>query len=141
MQTFVPSVVYNAITVPFSLSMGIWESSSKGHGGQDTSGSGIPEAFEYRRDETCKIKLRFTEAEWPAIRTWLTYCQRNPGVAFTFKFQLTPTEIPAGGISVYLEEPEMGKEIKPQRGETKGTLELEIVIRSTTSTPIHVQAY
>lgn len=138
--SFVPSVVYNAITVPFSIPMRLWDPESKGHGGEGVSGAGIPESFEIRRDELVRLKLRFTESEWAAVRTWLIWAHRNRSTAFTFYFQRSP-DLPVGGVSCYLETPKLTDSIKPTRGETKGTFEIDVTLRSTTGTPINVEAY
>lgn len=139
--TFVPKIVYNtSTTLSFSLSLRLWDPISMGIGGQNVSTAGIPEAFELRRDEKANITLRFTEAEWVNVRTWVLFQQRNPSIAFTFWFQTSPLT-PTLGFDVYLDKPIMGDAITPKRGDAKGTFELDITIRSTNSTSLHVQAY
>lgn len=137
---FVPQVIYNAVTVTFTVPMRLWEPESIGVGGSGVSAAGIPESFEIRRDEVVNVKIRFTEAEWADVRTWLIWAHRNPSTAFTFYFQRSP-DLPSGGVSCYLEKPKPTESIKPTRGETKGTFELDLTLRSTTGTPIDVTAY
>lgn len=138
---FVPKIVYNTSTnLLFTLPLRLWDPISVGVGGQNVSTAGIPESFELRRDEKAKVTIRFTEAEWPNVRTFMLFQQRNPGTAFTFFFQTTPA-LPAGGFSVYLDKPAMGEDIAPKRGDAKGTFELDLVLRSTNGTSLHVQAY
>lgn len=138
MITFVPQVVYNSITVNFSISQGLWDPASEGEGGFDISAAGVPESFEYRRDETCKLRLRFFESEWAGVRDWLIWAQQNAGSSFTFIFQASPL---VGSYTVYLDKPKMGDKIEPKRTDTKGVSEIEVVIRTTTGSPINVQAY
>lgn len=139
---FVPQVVYSAsnTVVPFTIPMRLWEPDSHAVGGEGVSAAGIPEAFIIRRDEKAHLKLRFTESEWAAVRTWLIWAHNNRATAFTFYFQRSP-DLPVGGIAAYLDAPKATDSIKPTRGETKGTWDLEITIRSTTGTPIDVVAY
>jgi hypothetical protein len=137
--TFVPKITYNTSTnIVFTLPLRLWDPISAGVGGQNVSTAGIPESFELRRDEKVKVTLRFLESEWPTVRTFILFQQRNPGTAFTFIFQNSPL---VGSFSVYLDKPVMGEDIAPKRGEAKGTFEIDLVLRSTNGTSLHVQAY
>jgi hypothetical protein len=139
--TFNPQIVYNAgaTTVSLTLPMRLWDPTSRGVGGQNVSTAGIPEAFELRRDELVKVTLRFKETEWPNIRTFLVFQQRNPSSSFTFNFQTSP--LVAAPSAVYLEKPAMAEDISPKRGDAKGTFEIDLVLRSVNSTSLHVQAF
>lgn len=139
--TFVPQIIYNAgaTTISLSLPMRLWDPSSLGVGGKNVSTAGAPEAFELRRDELVKVTIRFKETEWAVMRTFLVFQQQNPGSTFTFNFQTNP--VIAAPSVVYLEKPAMGEAIAPKRGDAKGTFEIDLVLRSSTSTSLHVQAF
>lgn len=140
---FIPKIVYTnggTITVPFSIPQRLWTPVSKGEvGGMNVSAAGVPEAWETRRDEKCDITLRFYESEWAALQTFLLWAQRTCG-SFSYYFDANRS-VTGSPVTVYLDKPKMGEEIKPKRGDAKRTYELDITIRSTTSTPIQVIAY
>lgn len=140
---FVPKIVYTnvtAVTVPFTIPMRLWEPVMTGAvAGMATSAAGIPETWRTRRDEKVVVKLRFKESEWAALATFLRWAHDTSG-SFQFFFDATNT-VTGSPVTVYLDKPTITDDVRPARGETKGTFELELTLRSTSATPINVRAY
>lgn len=127
-----PRLQDGTATVNLSLPQRPWSPISRGIGGRDVAASGIPEAFEIRRERRVRVVLRVTEAEWPAVRALLERAQQ--GASFTWRFD----QDEAGTQhTVYLDEPEMGEEIEPVRDDAFPTVyELALVLRTTAGTAI-----
>lgn len=125
-----PRVVYNdgsAVDFTFSLPQRPWRPGTRGVGGSDVSGAGVPESFEVRRDERLHVTLRFTESEWADVRRMIVHGQNSGTITWY------PDADDAGtSHTVYLDEPPLDEEAVPQPGEYGGDLEIDIVIRRTT---------
>lgn len=135
---FIPKVTYNSGTVlTLSIPQRLWRPRSYGEGGHDISAAGIPESFKKRRDQLVRVLLRFTEAEWPSVLTWLEWAQDN-SASFSFQFDKDDA---LTSYTVYLHSPVMGEDIEPQRGEAAGTYDLEVVLRSTNGTRFDVRLF
>lgn len=104
-----------------------WRPGSRGVGGSDVSGAGAPEAFEVRRDERLRLRLRFTESEWANVRRMIVHGQNAGTITFY-------PDADVGGTShtVYLDEPALGEEFSPEPTETHGLYEISVVLRRTT---------
>lgn len=127
---FIPRWVYNDgddVDFTMSLPQMPWDFSSRGIGGSDIAGSGIPASFEIRRDYLLYQTLRFRESEWPDVERMVRHLQRDGSVME----YLDSTTLDA--CVVYGESPAMGEEIKPRRSDYPSILELDIVVRRTTS--------
>lgn len=115
-----------------------WLPASKGHGESDTSASGIPAHFEVRRDARLHLPLRFFESEWPSVRRLVEHGQRSGSATWYPDMDVSGTS-----FTVYVDEPAMGDEIIPRPSEHAGVLELDIVLRRTTSgqmEPVYYEA-
>lgn len=98
---------------------------SRGLGGSDSSGAGVPAAFEIRRDQLLAMTLRFPEWEWPDVERLLRHLQRA-GIG-TLYLDVDG----AASHTIYGESPSLEEEIRPRRSDA-GTLEIDIVVRRTT---------
>jgi hypothetical protein len=106
-----------------------------GIGGQDVSASGVPEAYEIRRDHLVTWTLVFLESEWIAVETWLRLAQRQQ-----FSFTFRPDKDVATEFTVYLESPKMGETIKPVRAsQYQKAFTLDLVFRRTSGGPFDIQ--
>lgn len=127
----VPRITYASTTLLFTIPNRVWTPGTQGIGaGSEESAAGIPAAWITRRDYTLRVPLRFTEAEWPAVRAWLAYAQA--GGSFTF----FPNAATGTSYTCYLVEPRIDERVEPAPGEHWGTLELAVVIRTTAGTAI-----
>lgn len=125
-----PRIVYNAVTLDFSQPPRPWVSGTRGVGaGSETSAAGVPSTWETRRDYPLTVPLRFTTAEWPAVRAWLLWGMR--GGAFTFHADRT-----ALGHVCYLDAPGIDDDVQPVPGQYPGDLELTVVLRTAAGVPI-----
>jgi hypothetical protein len=124
-----PRFVFNdgtAADITLTYAQRPWRPGSRGVGGSDVSAAGVPEAFEVRRDERLKLRLRFTEAEWTNVRRMIVHGQNAGTITFYPDADLGTNH------TVYLDEPKMGEEIDPQPTDTHGIYEIAITIRRTT---------
>lgn len=133
----IPKIVYNspAATLTLTHAQRRWAVDSQGVGGTDQSAAGIPESFTIRRDELLRVRLRFTEAEWSAVRGWLVWAQGS-GQAFTY----FPDKDLAGSYSVYLEAPALGEPFRPEPVDFDGLYEISLVLR-TSDAAVFTTAY
>ncbi len=124
-----PKIVYNAVTLNFSVSQRPWTPGEKRHGGYGVSGAGFPESYTQRRDQLVRVILRFYESEYAAVMTWLAWSQDNAGVAFSF----FPDRDVVQSYSVYLEEPIQGGEaVFPARDASFARVwEMPVTFRTT----------
>jgi len=127
--------VSGAQDVTLSLPQRPWDYASRGVGGSDVSGSGVPAAFEVRRDYFLHLTLRFTEAEWESVERLVRHFQRAGSATFY------PDASALDTIVVYGDSPAMGEEIRPRRSDEPSTLEIDITVRRTTSTIIADQYF
>lgn len=134
----IPKVVYAGGTVLlFSLPQRAWTPGSTVVGGTDTSAAGVPETFVVRRDRTLDVRLRFREAEWPAVRAWLEWAQDTAGA-----FDWYPDRDLATGHTCYLASPPAGEEIRPERSESfRGHWEIALRLRTADGSPIEPSFY
>lgn len=131
---FTPKIQYNNgvsdVVLTLSEPQKFWLPRSKPLGGRNVSDSGIPESYVVRRDQLVDVELRFTEAEWSEVATWLEYVQDN-STAFSFWFDASDDTTE---YVVYLEEPSASnEEIAPSRDDFSSILTIRLVLRSTTA--------
>lgn len=103
--------------------------------GREESAAGVPSAWVTRREYPFRIPLRFTEAEWPAVRAMIEYGQ-DGGVVTVF-----PDQANATSYACYLIAPLFDSPVRPTRGEHFGTLELTVEFRRTTAAAIDEAYY
>lgn len=128
---FRPRWQYNdgsAVDFQMSLPQLPWDFGSIPIGGSDVSGAGVPESFEIRKENLLHLTLRFTEAEWPSVERLVHHLQGS-GTA-----DLSPDRDDGAGAThtVYGSSPAMGEEVRPNRSEEPGILELPVTVRRTT---------
>lgn len=129
--SYCPEIVWNGNTLQLRLPCQPWVPISQGVGGSDTSGSGVPVAFQVRRDQLCQVVLRFFESEWPGVEAWLAWAQATAG-SFTFRFDGNDA---ASQHTCYLALPAMAGQVLPVRdGSTIGAYTIDITLRDTTGT-------
>ncbi len=134
----IPRIVYNAgagnVTLNFTYPSSPHNYESTGVGGHDVSAGGVPESFEIRRDQILLWSLVFTEAEWPAVETWLRLAQQQ-SLSFTFRADA----LVASEYTVYLESPKLGEPIKPERmSEYIGAFRISLSFRRTTNVAFNI---
>lgn len=126
-----PRWVYNdgsSVDYSMTIEQRPWDFGSLGIGGSDTSGAGVPSAFEIRRDYFLHQTLRFPESEWESVERLVRHLQGGGTAA------LYPDEdVPGTSHTVYGHRPALGEEIRPRRSDEPSTLELDISVRRTTS--------
>jgi hypothetical protein len=128
---FRPRWVYDdgsAVDFSMTLPQLPWDFGSRGIGGSDVAGSGVPASYEIRRDYLLHLTLRFTEAEWTNVERLVRHLQRNGSAT------LYPDQLQGTTHTVYGELPVMGDEIRPRRSAEPSTLELDVTVRRTTQT-------
>ena len=108
----------SAVGVDFTLDTPCyaWIPGSEGVGGREFSAGRVPASYEVRRDHTLRLTLRFTEAEWTAIRTMLEHGGR--GTLITV--YLDGTSRPC-----YLLLPALGERVEPRRADFPGLYEID----------------
>lgn len=97
-----------------------WVRRSEGVGGIEFSAARVPSSYEIRRDQLLRQTLRFTEPEWPDLRTMLEHAQR--GTEITVYPDST-------GISrtAYLLSPTWEEGIEPRPGDYPGDLVIDVL--------------
>lgn len=124
--TYTDSV--GAVDYSMSLPCRPWSPRERGVGGSDVAGSGVPAAYEIRRDYFLSLVLRFPESERASVTRLVRHLQRA-GSATVYPDQLV------GGTShaVYGHSPAMGEDVEPTRDPNEpSTLEQPITVRRTT---------
>lgn len=134
MLPWISRISYGAVTFDLSLPQRPWTPISVGVGGYEESAAGVPSVWEYRRDEQRRIRIRFTEAEWPEVHAWLVYAQRSG------QFGMAPDRS-GTSYTCYLVSPRMGEPIEPQPGDSAGVWEIELVIRTVSGAVIPGRYY
>lgn len=124
-------VVYNdgsAVDKTFDIPQRPWDPSEVGVGGSDVAGSGIPAAYEIRRDYLLTLNLRFRESERADVMRFLRHLQRG-GSATVY-----PDQAVAGtSHAVYGHAPKLDEEVRPTRDASDPSiLELPVTVRRTT---------
>lgn len=127
MLPWIPRLVHTPATVDLSLPLRPWVPESTGVGGYEESAAGIGSAWEYRRDEALRLRLRAWEYEWPAVRDWIAAGQRAQSIEINL-CQVGPS------TPVRLVSPRMGEPIVPTLTETPGVWEVEVVVRPVSGT-------
>lgn len=119
--------VYNAITLIPVIMAGPWLPGIQGVGAGIAFGaSGIPAAWETRKDRTLLIPLRFEESQWPAVRAFLEWAQLGG------TFQFYPDNALGTNYVCYLLSPTIDQELRPERDPAYASgMRISIVIRRT----------
>lgn len=118
-----------AVDYTMSLPQRPWDFGSRvpaGAGGMEVSGSGVPAAYEIRREYLLHLTLRFAESEWATVERLLRHLQRAGSATFY------PDATAGDNHTVYGESPAMGEEIRPRRSDEPSTLEIDVTVRRTT---------
>lgn len=133
-----PRISYGAgpTVFAFSLAMRPWEPSSRMIGGGDDV-NGVPLRYEITRYRGALLRLRVRESEWPSVRAWLEAAQ-GEGLETDFRFDQTDAGTEFG---VYVTRPGPDDPIQPTRGETRGTYEIEVEVRSSNGSAIDLAAF
>lgn len=127
----VQKIVYNAITITFTIPCRPWTHGTVGIGaGMKTAASGVVAGWVTRSDRTLRIRQRLRETEWAAFRAFLDWAQ----VGGTFAWY--PDAAAGTNYTCYLVKPEPNEHVEPVRGEFPGELEVEFMIRRTNGAPI-----
>jgi hypothetical protein len=124
-----------AVDYTMSLPQLAWDFGSRGFGGSDVSGSGVPAAFEVRRDYLLHLTLRFTEAEWDDVERLVRHLQRSGSATFY------PDTTAGTNHTVYGDAPKLEEEVRPSRTEEPSTLTLAITVRRTTQAIMNDEFY
>lgn len=134
-----PRAVYDAgagaVTVDLELAQRPWAFAPVAVGGSRRSAGGILAAYRVRHDELVRRTIRFTEDEWPAVRTWLLWAQEG-GVFEWYDDLADVTTLD----SVTLEAPAMGQPVEPTRS-TEFPLVFEITITLRVEAGASTRAY
>lgn len=126
-----PHFTYNSgATLALTLPANAWTPAVRSVGGTDVATSGLRESFTLRRDRLLNVQLRFTEAEWTAVQTWLEWAQDHPATAFDFR----PDGAGTTAHSVYLDAPQIGEDTTPEPDAYPGALVLPVVLRRASGT-------
>lgn len=115
------------VTLELRLPQRPWLPGTGTVGGSDVSAAGVPSAFLIRRDHTWSLTLRFFESEWPSIERLVAHLQGGSSATWYPDAGQDETR------TVYGVTPAMGDPVTPRRGDDPGTLELDLVIRRTTT--------
>lgn len=121
-----PRFVYGATTLNLLLPMRPPLPLEGSFGGVDWSAASVPSGYTIHEFSDLQVRLRFTEAEWPSVRSMIRACQ--DGASFTFR----PDQSVVTSYTCYLVSPVAGEDIRPLRGDDPGTYELTIVLRTAT---------
>lgn len=134
-----PKITHGVTVFQLSLAMRPWSYVSEQVGGGDRTASGVPEAYEIRRDHGAVLRLRCTEAEWPDVRTWLEVCQ---GGAIPARVQFDRDDESTDYL-VWVVRPRAGEPIPtPSRGRYPGELEVgPVEIHTTDGSPIDLPVF
>lgn len=124
-----------AVDYSMSLPQRPWGYGSLGIGGSDVAGSGIPAAYEIRRDYLMHLTLRFTAAEWDDVARLIEHLQRAGSVSWY------PDATAVDVFTMYGDSPSLGEEIRPRRAEEPSTLEIDLTLRRTTQSIITVDYF
>ncbi len=110
---FVPKISYGSGPTVLTLTwpVKIWTPKAQPVGGHAVSDAGVPESFVIRRDQQCEVGIRFNEAEWVSVDTWLAFAQSAQAFDFWFNKDDDATK-----YTVYLDVPNPGDgEVAPTR--------------------------
>jgi len=122
-----PKVIWGPVptTINFELAQRPWSFTPTQQGGRRIAGGGAQATYKVRHDELVTRHIRFTEAEYAAVRAWLLWAQGPDS------FSWYDDRDDAGTLeTVYLHAPEMGQAIAPTRvSEYPVVFELAITLR------------
>ena len=118
--------VAGAQDLTLSLPSRPWDFGSHGIGGADVAGSGVPAAFEIRRDYILFLTIRFDESEWEDVERLVRQIQHAGTITFY------PDATAGTNRTMYGHSPKMGELVRPRRTDEPSTLELDIALRRTT---------
>lgn len=132
-----PKVVYGSppTTLLFSLPQRPWEPVVATVGGTDWSGASVPASFRISVRDKLRIRLRFMESEWPAVREWIL------AVQMATSYQWFKDQTALDSITFYHDTPAIGEDFGPTRGDYPGEYALEVTARATTSAVIDARYY
>lgn len=121
-----PKIVYNSITLTFSLAAQPWLPATRGVGaGVESGASGVPSAWKTRREYALEIVQRITEAEWPGYLAFLEWAQ--DGNAFAWY----PDAGAGTSHTCYLVSPTIDEYVRPDRDTYPGDMVVKFTIRRT----------
>lgn len=101
------------------------------------SDAGVPEAYILRRDQLCKVELRFLESEWVSIDTWLASVQSGSAFDYWFNKDDITTK-----YTCYLDTPKLGDgEVEPSRDAFIKVYTIQVVLRTTAGTRFDVRIF
>jgi hypothetical protein len=128
-----PKVVYNSITLLFTLPCRPWISTTRGVGaGKEESAAGVPSVWVTRREYPLRVPLRFLESEWPSVRAWLVWAMDGGG-----SFSFFPDQSVGTSYTCYLVRPTTDEDVVPSPDpEYPKARELEVTVRRTTAAAI-----
>lgn len=126
---WVPKIIYGTgpTTLELTWPQKLWTPSSRPIGGSAVSDSGIPESFVIRRDQLCKVEIRFTEAEWLTMDEFLIWAQNANSFDFWFDKDDEDT-----AYTCYLDDPRIGDgDVTPSREGYPYVFTIPLVLRTT----------
>ena len=117
MTRWVPTFIYGPVdalvTLAFSLPVGVWLHSSRSGGVIRWTATGVPGPTVQLRKQCLTVPLRFTEAEWPAVRALIEWGQtKAPFTWYPESSSLDQDQMVS--TQVVLEAPKVGDPIMPQ---------------------------
>lgn len=120
-------IVYNSITLSFTLPCRAWIPGSVGVGaGIEWSAADVPAAWVTKRRRSLRIAQRITEAEWVTYRAFLDWAQVGGS------FDWYPDATSGTNHTCYLLAPTIDEEVRPTRSETfDGDMEVAFTIMRT----------
>lgn len=137
---YVPKIIHGvggSTTLTLTLPSKLWTPMSKPHGGSAVSDAGVPESFVIRRDQRVKLDIRFTEAEWIFVDSWLTWGQGAQSFHYWFDKNDVLTD-----YTVYLDEPNPGDgEVVPVRDSFTKHFAISVVLRTVNNGFFDVQIF
>lgn len=131
-----PRFVYGPgpTTLDLEQRLASWGPVRATEGERNVSAAGIPTSYRIRKDNVARVTIVFSDAEWPAVDTFLDWAT-GPNRPFTFYFDQTDGTT---AYTVWLDSPEEGQRVVPRQAPTGEHWELELEIRRTTPGVIHV---
>jgi hypothetical protein len=128
---WLPQITYNSgsvVTVNFTRPLKhLLVPSTFGEGGSKRVASGAKEGFVIRWDGLVRVVFLFTEAERPAVLTWLRWAM-STGASFTFRFDAGDATTQ---YTVDLEEPNVGERVETPRDQDPLYYQLTATLRRT----------
>lgn len=132
MLDWMARVVYDATELLFTWQTPPWDIADEAEGGSDVAASGIPEAYEIRRDYILTLRLPFFESEYAAVEAWIHWAQTS-GQTFTFGFDQADAE--ETDREVYLHAPLITDGFRPTRDQFVDLFWIEVSLRTADGLP------